>query len=999
MTSTHVPADQDVRDRIAHELQTSFFIEAGAGSGKTSVLVARVINLVRSGVPLPQIVAITFTEKAAGELRERIRTELAKAGLEVALRDADTAQIGTIHAFCAGILRERAIEAGLNPEFRVLDQLQTDLRLAQRWRAWLWSDAAPQEAIRRALDLGLSLEHLQAAAEALAGHRDLSAALSGSAPIGTESDDRQAERNAALDDLVGALQQFVDEDAQARRREGVLSYDDLLLETRDLLQHSQSARIDWRGRYRTLLIDEFQDTDPLQAQIALLLAADPDTDDWTQARPGLGRLIIAGDPKQSIYRFRRADIDIYEQVRERFTAPSEVDGVEAPAGVVRLNVNFRARPQLSAWQNRTLERVLIADPHHPQAQARWSPTVPYRTEAGRGVSVITTNEHFARIGEARQTEARLIANLITHIHQARTPLGQLPTADATEPPQFRDIAILVRARTAADLYTEALDRAGIPYHFDSGQGFYDLPEIRTMAQLLQALDDPADSTAAIATLKSPLGAASDSELFELYQALDGAPIRLDPEALPDSYKGRLREPIARLAAIRDGWSQLGLPELIDHTIRRSELLLAQAVGARSATVRQRQANLRALILRAANFSGNGEDGLRPFIRWLSQRDAHSLPESESATTEADDDAVRILTIHQAKGLEFPVVILPKLQDQPGGWDRPQFIVDRPNRRLEFQLGEDRRPFRTSGYGAARQRELTYADAEARRMLYVAATRARDWLILTDFPAETARGRDSFRTYLDDAAPYWLERDTDPDSVVLNADQFDAVAPAPANELIPPFATLRQTWQASHQAALEGGQRTIRAQTPSSLHQIDAEVSSITEFVESAVDQPQARDPLRFGSALHEALATADLSARERTRGRAIRIAERYNAPVEMLLEELERALDSELMQRAACAAELHRELPLTTISSDADGTVITEGIADLIFRDERGWVLVDYKSDRELSPQRHEAYAGQVQRYAQMLTQSGITVSEAYLLLTASGEAVEVPLPATETYA
>ena len=976
------PADQDVRERFVDELETSFFLEAGAGSGKTSVIVARVVNLVRNGRALSEIVAITFTEKAAGELRERIRSELAIAGLYNALRDVDAAPIQTIHAFAASILRERALDAGLDPDFRVLDQLQADLRFAQSWRSWLWSAEGPQAALQRALDLGLELRDLQLAAEQLSRNRDLTGEYR-SGDGDEELAEDQVRRDDALSGVTDELRRFIDEDAGRRRREGVLTYDDLLLEARDLLVRSAEARRDLRGRYRAILIDEFQDTDPLQAQIALLLAAEPDTDDWTQARPGPGRLVLAGDPKQSIYRFRRADIDIYEQVRDLFAASPE------SAAVASLAVNFRARPQLCRWQNRVFAGVLKPDADYPRAQARWEATVPDRTDPGASVAVIPSNRQFDRAPEARRAEAGLIANLIVHMRESDSVLGALKVDGRVRTPEYRDIAILLRTRTGADLYTAALDRAGIPYHFDSGQGFYQQPEIRAVAHLLQALDDPSDEAAAVAVLKSPLAAASDSELLQLRAAIGDGPLRLDPERLPESYEGRLREPIAAVAELRRDLHRFGLPGLIDHVIRASGLLQAQAVGARAAGMRQRQANLRMLVQRAAHFADNNDDSLRPFVRWLSQRGVRSLPESESATTEADDDAVRILTIHQAKGLEFPIVILPKLQDLPGSG--ADFIVDRPNDRVEFKLGDDRSPFRTPGYAAALRRDRAYADAEARRMLYVAATRARDWLILPSFPADSLSRRDSFHTYLDEAVPHWLSRDADRDTVVLSPRTFDA-APSPRPVLrVPPYAELREQWREHHEAALEGGTREIETVTPSRLS-----ASGIDEASDVGVDQSErdygAIDPLDFGQAVHEALEAADFGDLDATRRRTIRICRRLHIAPEPVVAHIERALQSELLRRAGRSDVVHRELPLTTISSSEDRTTITEGVADLLFFDGTCWVLVDYKSDESIPSARQDSYNKQVRLYAAMLGEAGVAVGEAYILLTSTGEAIAVPL-------
>ena len=984
MTNPEQPADHDVRMRIIDELDTSFFLEAGAGSGKTSVIVSRVVNLIRGGLAPSQIVAITFTEKAAGELRDRIRTELAAAGELTALRDLDLAPFQTIHAFAAAILRECALDAGLDPDFRVLDQLQEDLRFAQSWWSWLWSADAPQDALQRALELGLSLADLQIAAQQFSRNRDLAGAeLDHVFPEDTPEDQRA--RDSALAQLTAAVRVFVAQDAAQRRRDGLLSYDDLLLEARDLLVRSAEARDQLRRRYRTILVDEFQDTDPLQAQIALLLSADPDTDDWTQATPGPGRLVLAGDPKQSIYRFRRADIDVYEQVRDIFLSSPQ------HCAVAGLTVSFRSRPRLSEWQNRVLPSILKPDADFPRAQTRWSASTPHRRDRGVGVAVIPSNRQFDRAPEARESEALMIASLIAHMRDEASTLGQLPSADAERAPQFRDIAVLLRTRAGADIYTAALDAAGIPYHFDSGQGFYQRPEIRSIAHLLQALDDPEDEIAAIAVLKSPLIAASDQELFELRAALGAAPLLLHPAALPDDYEGRLRAPIAQLAALRDELPRLALPELVDHVIRSSNLLFAQAVGVNAAQMRQRQGNLRMLVQRAAHFADSHDHALRPFVRWLNQRGVRNLPESESPTTEADDDAVRMLTIHQAKGLEFPIVILPKLQDWVGsGVD---FIVDRANERVEFKLGDDRAPFRSPGYLAALRRDRAYADAEARRMFYVAATRARDWLVLPSFPADSLSGRDSFHTFLDDAAPQWIVRDADPDVLVVSPRAFDAPPPPPVERSLPPHESLRETWSQWREDALRAGASAVETVTPSSIESHAAEDPG--DFDNDREDQrpeEDALDPLSFGSAVHDVLEVADFDDPDATRARAIRICRSRGVPEAQVLAHVQRAIESPLIRRSRGADVVHRELPLATIAHDDDRTRITEGIADLVFREAGRWVLVDYKSDASMPVERLESYHQQVQRYADMLAATGVSVDEAYILLTATGEALPVPL-------
>ncbi len=1075
MTTTRRPADDDVRQRVIHDLDTSFFLEAGAGTGKTSVLVARIIELARRGVALRRVVAITFTEKAAGELRERIRRELALAGLVDALRDLDTAQISTIHAFAATLLRERALDVGLDPNFRILDQLQTDLRFQRSWRAWLSSEApaSAQSAIRRALTLGLELRDLEATAEHMSRNRDLEpatasdneldvsgeiehllsaadalvGACASAAPASLASAERLRSniracqdadlnsvgarldaidfrgsprgqdlnraavreqwsalrdardglltrlRDETLAEITRALGKFVAADAARRRHDGVLSYDDLLLEARDLLIQQPIARRALRERFGTILVDEFQDTDPLQAEIVLLLAARTDTANWREAEPGPGRLLLVGDPKQSIYRFRRADIDTYETVRNLFQRIAERS--PESAAIERLRVNFRTRPALADWQNRSLGGVLGHVSTYPRAQARFQPSEPHRSESGGGVVTIASGAEYPRFDPAREAEGTFLAGLVAHLVEGRSELGHIWNEGASRPPSFREIAILIRTRTGISHYTSALNRAGIPFHFDSGQGFYERPEIRAAAHLLRALDDPTDEVAALAVLKSPLVAASDQELYDYVHFNPESPTRiaLDPKSVPAGYEGRLGPRIAALSELRAPIRQLPLPQIVDSVIRRSGLLEAQLLSGVDGN--ERQANLRMLVQRAQDFADSEADSLSGFVRWLSQRQRRHLPESESPTSEADDDAVRILTIHQAKGLEFPIVILPKLFDRPFGSTR--FIIDRPNRRVAYRLGLERQ-FTTPGIAELEYRDEAYAEAEARRMLYVAATRARDWLILTSFQPKTMSGSDTFHSFLDEAAPGWLSPGSDSTIQVLAPNRFDAVRAPLQPGVAVAHAELTRQWRKAHGEAMANGDPKTLARTPSALAadlaKLEREAPQPANGEEDDPSLQPPPDPLLIGSAIHAALEVADFDDPVTTASRSERICATYGVSTDDVLPHVERALASDLLQRARRADEVQRELPLTTVIAEQSGTTtITEGIADLVFRESERWILVDYKSDREIPPERMVGYERQIQAYAEMLQAGGVELAEAWLLLTATGESVRVSLP------
>ncbi|MXY85519.1 MAG: hypothetical protein F4Y95_03240, partial [Chloroflexi bacterium] len=330
-----------------------------------------------------------------------------------------------------------------------------------------------------------------------------------------------------------------------------------------------------------------------------------------------------------------------------------------------------------------------------------------------------------------------------------------------------------------------------------------------------------------------------------------------------------------------------------------------------------------------------------------------------------------------------------LQDQPASG--ADFIVDRQNDRVEFKLGDDREPFRSPGYLAALRRDRAYSDAEARRMLYVAATRARDWLILPSVPADSLSRHDSFHTFLDDAAPHWLTPDSDPDALVIAPRAFDAVSAQPSVLRTPPIEDLHAAWQERHRESIDGGRRDINTQTPSSLgHQQLGESADIG--VDESERDASSINPLDLGKAVHEALEAADFTNLDLTLKRTVRICRKHHVDPESVTEHVEQALNSDLLRRAARSDIVHRELPLESITSDGERTTISEGIADLLFGENGRWILVDYKSDQTIPEERRVHYFRQVQLYASMLRNAGVTVAEAHLLLTSSGESIAVPI-------
>jgi ATP-dependent helicase/nuclease subunit A len=479
---TLLSSDALARQRLREELESTFFVEAGAGTGKTTALVTRIVALVASGrlAEMERLAAITFTEAAAGELRARIRRDLereARDAADEAVRtrcrraavEVDLATIQTIHSFAATLLRTFPIEAGLPPGFEVLDQIQSDLAFEERFRAWLHDeipsdrpeDRARREMVRRALLLGLTFRDLrdlahalqeqadlltptttwprevppdpveianawgravlglrdflpharqgeadvlvrqirrvELAATRLADARDADAALaalqgfpkpqtnqgnqndwnadaSGTKPVRAIKETlRQAwdaiadalaqHRRVVLADLLAYARDFTLAYAAERRRQGQATFHDLLTWARDLLRDDPGVRARAQRRFARIFVDEFQDTDPLQAEIVWFLVGDPDdapAENWWEVRPVPGKLFVVGDPKQSIYRFRRADVGIYSRILA--TVPSDQ--------CVVLSRNFRSLPPILAWVNFHFARRMVGA---PGVQARYVP--------------------------------------------------------------------------------------------------------------------------------------------------------------------------------------------------------------------------------------------------------------------------------------------------------------------------------------------------------------------------------------------------------------------------------------------------------------------------------------------------------------------------------------------------------------------------------------------------------------------------------------------------
>ena len=1117
------PVDQEIRSAATTDLDTCFFLEAGAGTGKTRILVDRVVEILRHGAArIEQVVVITFTEKAAGELRARVRDSLherfeharepERSHYQAALRDLVSAHIETIHAFASSLLREFPLEARINPGFQQLDEVASRVDFQEQWADWIWNVQGSQfAAVERCVRLGMSLDTVHEVAGILDRHRELG--ISGDAPpppgaeqflrrwqelrtagdelaaACTRDDDlclrsfrelrrqllaverlagntppprtkamveaalhevvfrpargnrrnwrsaealqemRELQEHArdllarvrsgfnddALHRLSIALRSFVTNAAAARRRAGKLNFDDLLIEARALIAGNAGVRAELRERFRFLLVDEFQDTDPLQAEMVFLLAADDPAAGargeprWQEVTLQPGKLFIVGDPKQSIYRFRRADIDTYLRAKEVYR--------RQPPGRARIDSvsqNFRSLPQLTDWVNATFARVLKPNSRFPGAQPEYQPIHPFRPAASEPRVVMMYPESFLegnKLGDLRLAEARAVARLIADL--VGNPKWQVSTGDdesaGVRPVALRDICILVETRTAVGLYTDELARIGVPYIVDGGRDFFQHQEINDLAAILRAIDDPSDQVSLLAALKSAAFCCSDVDLLQ--HRLEHGSFSLLAGGFPDTPVG---EALRRLAELYDAKSELTLPFLVDRAIRGNFLAEPLLITSRE---RQRVANLRAIVDRAAEFAVNEADALRPFVRWLSSRQRESGGERDLHLAETDDDVVRVMTVHGAKGLEFPVVILAKLS---AGINHgaARSMVDRDRGMIEFSVGSRDNRFATPGFAAAAAREQAYGHSEQARLLYVAATRARDLLVVSVFRSDEQRGM--FVHFPD--LPSWvavfdggLRKTADGARIVLDS---DLPPPRPVPKPDPPDypPDLARRWAAQQSRRARYLQQGPTYTTPSLLAAESHKEPRETEPRDRSApekDQDRFGDTdralgtadgaasvtfvgssagMRRGSLVHEVLYRCTLGDAASAAAWADRLAGEQGEP-ELAGEVAGYAtaiVDSPAMRRVRAARRVLRELPVAWYDAGADRYV--EGFVDLAFEEADGWVLADYKTDAVPAAAEGGAraliarYRPQVDLYRGAVAASGMKVTECGLWLARTGE-------------
>jgi ATP-dependent exoDNAse (exonuclease V) beta subunit len=1071
-------ADQHVRDLVAEDgLGRTLFVEAGAGTGKTTQLVDRVTNLVlRERVRLDHIAAITFTEAAASELQDRIRVAFeqraAKAAeaadhaeqlrCEEAIADSDMAAIATLHGFAKRILGEHALAAGLPPRIDILDEVSSALAREHRWERFvdgLYGDPDNEALLVRAALCKIRLEaHYQGqstmkdiAAE-LAQSWDRLDAIAGEdvpplPPVDFGDFDRAAraveematqctdpsdlfygrlcsllpeitalvdipdpERKlralvatkgwgpgqggkqaawpdfgaaketlraltasckavvgtaseAVLSRLLILVSREVREAADARRAEGRLEFHDLLVLCRRLLRDDAGARAALHERYTHLLLDEFQDTDPLQIELAVLIAAaiddgttlggsveDSALPAWHEAKVDEGRLFFVGDPKQSIYRFRRADIDLFLHARDVF-------GTEG--GWQKLVTNFRSVPEVLTWINDVFDQLMPVEV--AGMQPRYEPLVAHRdaSPAGDHRPVLVGQAHAgAKAGELRQFEAEDVARVIDAIRArpVEWPVWDRDI-DGWRDARLTDVTILVPTRTSLPYLRAALTARDIPYRINTGSLVYDTQEVRDALAALRAVDDPTDTLDLIAALRSPLYACSDVDLWTFKSAGGRWDFRPPvPEGLAADHPVSVA--YEHLRSLWEGRWWAGPSTMLDRLLEQRRAFLLAFGEPRPKEVWGR---LRFLLDQARAFEEAQGGTLREFLDWAELQRSESSRVHEPMLPELDDRAVRIMTIHGAKGLEFPITILSGMTTKPAGARTGPSLVweaGRPEVKLRTNVA-------TANHDPRADIEVEMDRYEKLRLLYVACTRARDHLVVA---CHHKAGDDSFAGIITrlggtkDAARTlppgsgettdmavqlaWVPPPADDRDAWLRARE-EVLAPQRRSRVTSAtaIATAVATAEQGERGVAAGGGDTGDRAGSSDTAGTGGTGGGLDEAVESGgvvVMRRRGRAGTAIGRAVHATLQVLDLADPVGIDEQAAQQAYLEGvSPSSATVAALVRsALNSDAVREAAAGVH-HKEL---YVCAPVEARVI-EGYVDLLIETPDGLVIVDYKTD------------------------------------------------------
>ncbi len=1117
---------------IKTELDKNFLVEAGAGSGKTYNLVERMVNLIlRSKYLAEEIVAITFTRKAAAELKERFQNKLEKeyrktggytekTVLNTALMNLDRCFVGTVHAFCSKMIRERPVEAGVDPDFTELDEVSDAALLEGVWQEYMfWVKENRPELLENIDMTGVSPEELRTyfgkviafpeveipcspvfkpdfvpaldelknlinealqyipeppnegryadfqesiiAADRLFKYLDFAQPVNAVRVLSLFEKIRantlklwSSKEDAKM--IQGKFEHFSTAEiapllkswreycyyhivsfllpgrafvAKYKDRNTALSYHDTLNRVAGMLRESPAARSYFQGKYRCLLVDEFQDTDPLQTEILFYLTGDNHQEkNWQKLLPRPGSLFVVGDPKQSIYRFRRADIDTYNLAKDLI--------INSGGEVLNLTTNFRCRPSLGDFCNRVFAD-LLAKKENPY-QALFSPVDAYQNEnqnTDYGVRILPTGPAYKKKDQVIPEDARQVAAYIKYALAGNISLARTPAekdAGLSKAPRAADFLIILPYKEKMDIYARALEEQGIPVTMTGGSSLAGSRELTELVKVIKCLDDPDNPLLVTAVLKSILCGAGDHDLYQ-YKLAGGYFSLLSPlPELPEQAAAGIAGAFIRKLQMYLKWKRLYPPPVVFEKIIDDlglvPLALTRPQGERNSSY------IYQALEHARKININSGDPFHELTLHLENL-METGPEEEPELDAAGQDTVRLMNLHKAKGLEAPVVILanPYKKVNITASKIDAHIVRRGKKPVGYFAfsGRYRKIAQPPGWDDYAAEELKYYQAEVIRLLYVAATRAKNLLIISLSETDTAMRYNFWRELLikdnikrirpevvapdDDYAPCsnkslsgkglpqqefvdyrgqlndWTEKPAEPGYRMarpsgiksgkrpgLSFDEGEEAGPAGVVATILPGAESPGT-------ELPGIESPGTESSDAGAEGL-APADSIQKGTESnayAVDKPYPFGGAEWGTVMHLALE-ALVKNEQNVRNKILQVLEDRGHPaghLDAVLEELEIFRKTRLWKDIRNSSETYTEIPfalkiskehslhgMLTDKPDDECPVLLRGVIDLAYRKGGTWTIVDYKTDRIPDQETYrrlcDKYAPQVRIYA-----------------------------------
>jgi len=1046
--------DQQARDIITRELRQNVMVLAGAGAGKTYALIERMVAAIRTGAAqADRMAAITFTRKAAGEMRGRFFLRLSKeaggslseeerARIQAAMAAVDQCFIGTIHSFCGRLLRERPLEAGLAPDFTELEEREENRLRRKVWDQYIQTRYLEDDG--RLVELeehGITTEDLYSffgrrcanadlpLKETTTSNPDLLSYVPRVEDFMTEVSSRLPKHGEKLDKLMLTLRrarhfidnhgvetdrdaaallalfegsldvtlkcwtdknaskmisteripefqtfvvepalrlwrecayrlvtEFVDEAVtyydQIRRQESKVTFQDLLVRTDGLLRESANVRAYFQRRFKTILVDEFQDTDPIQAQILFYLTgADVREKDWRKLSPLPGSLFLVGDDKQAIYRFRRADVETFRFVADRIS--------ETGGRVINLNTSFRSLGNLCRWISDSFPSIFSrqSDPY----QAPFQPLFEYRAKGldphcVRKICVpkIARNKR----SDIAAYDAEQIVGFISAAIRGDTPLNH-GGEDGTLPENASagDFLILTRTRGQLPVYARALESAGIPFDIAGGGRLGDSEEIRSVVTMLECVYEPDNALRFVAYMRGPLVGLSDGELYDFRTA--GGHFSMNarlPKSLGADLHARVYGAVEQLEAARNDFTTMSPGAALERIMERLGLLAFSAVHP-DGRGSSRAGNLIRLLALTRRHEASGWHWGEIVEDFRELIDASDYKLEEMTLEMGREDVVRIMNVHQAKGLQAPIVFLADPCDtsykkkacshvsRSDGHAYLSMTITKPKGDYQHEIVAQ--PVEWEDDLAE---EELFAAAEEVRLLYVAATRAKNLLVVSEYSAKADSGPWSpLYRFLSEVPPLPLY----------------SAASALTNDI--DESSCGRLRDAASERLARSKRASYSVRTVSAGNANDVEV-------EHLVQTGRGRE---YGVIVHQLFEEAVRGCLPQNVDEYIRGLIRDSDLQEQLAADaivaLRRFQLSALWQSVSTATKIFTEVPVGISSSNEKTADAIRGVIDLVYLGEAGWNIVDYKTDvahSEAEIRRLERkYTPQIEEYARYWTQ------------------------------